>query len=514
MNEYRYVDVPACMQVIGSVYTNPDLLDNPNYRFNEQDFVEEFHKILFGSVYNLHLLGAKEIDVNTIEDYLEQRPKSYAVYKLNNGAEYLKELQASTQLTAFDYYYRRMKKFTLLRMYKEQAGLDVSWLYDINNILDQKKKQAQEDWLDNTSIDKIADLVDNRIEQIKMKYINQSENDYLQAGEGAEALIEELMKYPEIGYPLFGDLRNSIFRGARLGKVYLRSAATGIGKTRSMIADVCTIGCGELYDVKTGEWEKNGTKEPCIFVTTEQQIDEVQTMMLAFISSVNEDHILNNNYYEGELDRVQQAAIVLSESPIYIKRLPDFSLKDIEDTIKMGVREYNARYFFHDYIHTSIKILSEVSGASKVEGLKEYNILFMIAVRLKDLAVKHGIFIETATQLNGDYKTARVYDQNLLRGAKSIADKIDAGEIMLGVDEQDKESLADLITKTGLPIPDTKVSVYKNRRGKYKDILMWCTSDKGTCRITPQFVTDYNYELVDIPALKIQITDDSIESAF
>jgi hypothetical protein len=25
------------------------------------------------------------------------------------------------------------------------AGMDLSWLYDINNILDAKKKQAQED---------------------------------------------------------------------------------------------------------------------------------------------------------------------------------------------------------------------------------------------------------------------------------------------------------------------------------------------------------------------------------
>lgn len=510
MAENRYVDVPSCMQVIGSVYLNPDLLDNPNYKFGEQDFVEEFHRVLFGSIYNLHLLGAREINANTIEDYLEQRQKAYSIYKINNGAEYLKALSESTQTAAFDYYYRRMKKFTLLRMYREQAGMDISWLYDINNILDQKKKQAQEDWLDSTPIEKIADEIDNKIEQIKLRYASNADNDYLQAGEGAEALIEELMRYPEIGYPLYGDLRNSILRGARLGKVYLRSAATGVGKSRSMIADVCTIGCGELYDIKSGEWVSNGTKEPCVFVTTEQQADEIQTMMLAFIANVNEDHILNNNYYEGELDRVQQAAIVLSESPIYIKRLPDFSLKDIEDTIKMGVREYQAKYFFHDYIHTSIKILSEVSGASKVEGLKEYNILFMIAVRLKDLAVEYGIFIETATQLNGDYKTARVYDQNLLRGAKSIADKVDAGEIMLGVDDQDKESLADLLTKTGLPIPDTKVSIYKNRRGRYKDILMWCTSDKGTCRITPRFVTDYDYTLIDIPALRIQVAEENV----
>ena len=37
----------------------------------------------------------------------------------------------------------------------------------------------------------------------------------------------------------------------------------------------------------------------------------------------------------------------------------------------------------------------------------------------------------TATQLNSDYQTSSTPDQNLLRGAKSIADKVDYGSILL-----------------------------------------------------------------------------------
>ena len=278
-----------------------------------------------------------------------------------------------------------------------------------------------------------------------------------------------------------------------------------------MIADACTVGCGELF--KNGQWVSNGTKEPVVYITTEQQLDEIQTMMLAFISDVDEDHIINNNYYSGELDRVRYAAAVLSDSQIQIKRLPDFSLQDIENTIKFGVREFNARYFFHDYIHSSMKILSEVSSKANVKGLREDNILFMIAVRLKDLAVENGIFIMTATQLNAEYRSAQIYDQNLLRGAKSIADKIDAGMIMLDASQEDKEALKDLVSKNGFPMPDTKISVYKNRRGRYKDILIWCDSNKGTCKINPKFITNYQYELIDIPALKINVVPNE-ESAF
>lgn len=85
---------------------------------------------------------------------------------------------------------------------------------------------------------------------------------------------------------------------------------------------------------------------------------------------------------------------------------------------------------------------------------------------------------------------------------------------MLDVSQEDKEALKDLVNQNGFPMPDTKISVYKNRRGRYKDILMWCTSNKGTCKITPRFVTDYQYQLIDIPALKINVILNKEESAF
>ena len=305
----KYVDISANMQVIGDVFINPSLLDlEDKYKFNEQDFPQEFHKILFGSIYNLHQLGMKQISIEDIEKYLEQRPKKYAVYKVNKGSEYLENIKEMCQLAAFDYYYNRMKKMTLLRMYNQNVGMDLSWLYDPDNILDIKRKEAQETWFDNTSINDIANTINNKIEDIKAKYIDNSEDGVIQAGEGAAALLERLRTNPEIGYPLYGKLVNTITRGARLGKLYLRSAATGVGKTRAMIADCCYIGCDELYNPETSQWEENGTKEPCVYITTEQQIDEIQTMMLAFISNVNEKSILNNEYYGDELDRVRKAA--------------------------------------------------------------------------------------------------------------------------------------------------------------------------------------------------------------
>ena len=54
--------------------------------------------------------------------------------------------------STFDYYYGRLKKFSLLRAF-DNCGIDVSDIYDIDNILDVKKKQLQEEMLDNATLD-------------------------------------------------------------------------------------------------------------------------------------------------------------------------------------------------------------------------------------------------------------------------------------------------------------------------------------------------------------------------
>lgn len=511
----KYYDTSAVMQVIGSVYANPGLLDmEDKYSFYEEDFNgEEFHQILFGSIYNLHQLGAKEITPNTIEDYLEQRPKKMAVYKVNKGSEYLQKLSNSIQLAAFDYYYQRLKKMTLLRMY-DKIGFSLKWLYDVDNIFDPKKKQQQEEWLDNHALDEIADIIDKKILDIRLKYVENTDSDFSQIGDGIFEFIESLEKNPEFGYPLYGRLINTAHRGARLKKFYLRSAATGLGKTRTMVADACSIACDTIYNIDTDQWDSNSNAEPTLFIATEQDLGEIQSLCLAFVAGVNEEHILTGLYDSGERDRVMKAAKILSRSGLQLKTLPDFSLQDVENTIKYSIREFGCQYIFLDYIHSSMKILSEVGSKSGVKGLREDNILFLMASKLKDICNQYGVFILSSTQLNGSYVDAEIYDQNLLRGAKAIADRIDFGCIMLPVSAEDREALRDVVSKMGIEMPDVKMSIYKNRRGRYKDILLWCHSDLGTCRIDPLFATNYRMELIEMEDTKIKVKPAISASAF
>lgn len=501
-----YVDTAAIIQVIGCVFNNAAILDDTDkYSIHEEDFVEDFHKVVFGSMYNIYLTGS-QVTLDAIIDYLSNRPKYEAIFKKNKGEEYLLEASQIAHADTFNYYYNRLKKFTLLRAY-ESYGIDVKELYDPYDLLNTKKKQEQENWLDSVTIADIAQVVDNRIDEIRSRFADDELGVGYQAGDGIFELVDSLKEHPEVGIPLYGPLINTVTRGARLRKFYLRSAATGLGKTRSMIADACNFACNKIYHDQFG-WIKNGKSQPTLFIATEQDKSEVQTMMLAFLSNVNEEHILNGRYLEGEEERVREAARIIKDSPLWIEELPDFSLQDVENKIKKYIREHDVKYVTFDYIQTSLKILEEITKRSGGVRLREDNILFMLSARLKDLANKYGIFIMSATQLNGSYQDSETPDQNLLRGAKSIADRIDVGMILLNVTEQDIEKLAPVLeSNPNLKMPSVKLSIYKNRRGSYKGVYLWCAADLGTCRIEPQFCTSWRYEMQSIEDIKIMVDD-------
>ena len=503
----KYIDNTAIVQVIGCIYNDPSILDADVYVIEENDFPDEFHRILFGAMFRLHDDGVDHFNLEVINDYFENHPKYKATFEVNRGNEYLSKVSDVAMRSTFDYYYKRMRKMTILRMY-DGLGFDLSWLYDPDNVLDTKKKEAQEEWLDNVTPAEIVDKIDEKIDVIRSKYVDNDDGaGSFKAGDNIEELITKFETVPDVGVQLYGNYINTITRGARLGKFYLRSAPTGVGKTRSMIADACYIGCDYFYDEQFG-WRKNGKAFPTLFIGTEQDKEEIQTMMLAFLSNVNEEHILTGRYENDERERVFRAAQVIKNSPLYIEVLPEFNLQDVENTIKRNLREKEIQYVFHDYIHTSIKILEEISRRAGKVTLREDNILFLLSAKIKDICVKHNVFIMSATQLNGDYQDSKTPDQNLLRGAKAIADKIDYGSILLPVKEQDLGSLETILQKNPqFPTPKIKLSIYKNRRGRYKSVILWCDADLGTCRIKPLFMTDFQYEWIGIDELKIVIDE-------
>lgn len=509
MKSNKYAEIPNLVQVIGCIFKNPKLLERDDkYKFNEQDFYDEFHQLVFGCMYNLWQLGAKEITLPAIEDYLTQRPKALATYKTNKGPEFILKAAEMANVNTFDYYYNRMKKMSLLRAY-EEMGMDLTWLYNPDEVMDMKRKQAQEDWLDNATLADIYNKINDKIDNIKLQYVENVTDGGCQIGEGIDELIDSFAETPAVGYPLYDIYTSTTARGARLGKFYLRSAATNVGKTRAMVGDACFIGCSQIWSLKENKWVTTGACQSVLFIATEQTLDEIQISAVACISGVEEDHIVMHEYFTGEWERIVKAKQLLKQSKIQFICMPDFSMDDVENMIKKHIRENQVEYVFFDYIHSSAKILTEIGGKSGVKNLREDNILFLLASKLKDIAVQYGVFVLSSTQLNADYQTSETPDQNLLRGSKAIADRIDWGGIMLETTKEDREKVEAFCKKNNLPVPNVKMSVYKNRANKWKGIYLWMSTQTGICRFETLFVTDWACNIIEMPLLKISVEEDS-----
>lgn len=509
MKSNKYAEIPNLVQVIGCIFKNPKLLERDDkYKFNEQDFYDEFHQLIFGCMYNLWQLGAKEITLPAIEDYLTQRPKALAIYKTNKGPEFILKAAEMANVNTFDYYYNRMKKMSLLRAY-EEMGMDLTWLYNPDEVMDMKRKQAQEDWLDNATLADIYNKINDKIDSIKLQYVENVTNGGCQIGEGIDELIDSFAETPAVGYPLYDIYTSTTARGARLGKFYLRSAATNVGKTRAMVGDACFIGCSQMWSLKENKWVTTGACQSVLFIATEQTLDEIQISAVACISGVEEDHIVMHEYYTGEWERIVKAKQLLKQSKIQFICMPDFSMDDVENMIKKHIRENQVEYVFFDYIHSSAKILTEIGGKSGVKNLREDNILFLLASKLKDIAVQYGVFILSSTQLNADYQTSETPDQNLLRGSKAIADRIDWGGIMLETTKEDREKVEAFCKKNSLPVPNVKMSIYKNRANKWKGIYLWMSTQTGICRFETLFVTDWACNIIEMPLLNIKVEEAS-----
>lgn len=504
-------DKRAYLNTFGCLLQDSTLIDDIDRPLDKADFnTENLYELLFVAFYNLHMQGCTNINEFSIDSYLSNYKEQYKIFQDNEGLRYLDEARNMASLENYDYYYHRLRKYSLLRYY-EKMGLDTRFIYD-GSIADTSKAEAENIKFDNYTEQDIVELVETSfVLTPSMNYCTNMLSTDIQAADGMLDLINEYQEVPDVGLPLNNDGLNTVARGARLGCLFMRSCPQGGGKTRMAAGDACSIAVPYVYNLETNQWDYTGISEPTTYVTTEMPVDEIQTILIATVSKVNEEHILYGTYEEGEWERVTQAIAYIESSPLYIVHIPDFSIEDIKNLIKKYHREYSVKYFFFDYIHTSLRLMSEVNAKSGM-GLKEHQLLLVFATELKIIAQQLKVFIYTASQLNGEAQSALYKDQNLIAGSKALANKLDLGIISMEPTKAEQKKIESVLHKmVGMPQPNMCHWVYKVRRGRLTRIIIWSKIDLGTMTERCLFVTNYDFQLVDMDFTKIEQVEASIQ---
>lgn len=481
------------MQLFGCLMKNPLLLGEVNsYNLTPDDFEKRLDKQIFAGIYNLFLGGAERITVADIDNYFKGHKAIYDSFVKANGIEYLQDAEELSVSENFPYYYSTLKKYNAVKDLKK-AGFDTSSFYP-ENVLDEnyEKKMGR---FDAMTVQNIFDEVRQKLIEVEGKYGAGTNTKTSTAVEGLGELLESLKSTPDIGAALQGSHFNTVVRGARKGAFYLQSSGTGVGKTRGMVGDACYLAYPVIYDWSVSEWISSGSTEKVLYVGTEQTISEIQTLILSYLSGINEEKIISNRLTNIEQQVLEQAIDVMTrfEDNFTIVQLPDPTIQLVKGIIRKEVLLKDIEYVFYDYIFSSPGLLGEFRDLR----IREDVVLGMLSTALKDICVELQVFLKSATQVNGDLMDIKgIRDQRCIRGSKAIADKIDCGVVTARVTKEELITLGRLGQDSGL-IPTQVTDVYKLRRGRYNNVRIWSSFDLGTCRKKDLFITDEDFKPIE-----------------
>lgn len=484
------------LQIFGSLLKDSTILDKTDkYHLSIGDFSTAFERKLFGIIANLHAQGARSIGIIDIENFLRGTASSYQVWEREHGTEYLQDAEDFAQLENFDYYYQKLKKINVLKSLKK-AGHNIDY-YVCEDQTNPHFIEVNERF-EKATPKTILDYYRLMLSEIEKNTGIDGGNTVCKASDNVLKLVESLKLAPDTGPRLQGDIFNTVVRGARRGTFFLRSAASSVGKSRRMVGDACYLSYPIRYNLQQQKWEWAGGTEKSLVIITEQEPDQIQTMILAYLSAVNEDKILFASYTPEEETRVLQAIQIMEtyKDNLRICRMANPNISQIQTVVRAEVLANNIGYVFYDYIFSNPALLNEFRDLK----VPDYQALGLMSAALKDLSVELGVFVMSSTQLNaqGEDSSKQIKNESAIRGSRAIVDKVDMGCIVSRPTE-DELHMMEGLTKVR---PNAVTDVYKMRRGRYTQVRIWSYVDLGTCRTEDLVITDGAFNPVPISILK------------
>ena len=496
-------DKNAVLQVIGSLMKKPSLLsEKDKYNLQPSDFESRFERYIFIAILNSYTNGAQSLSEIDIDNYLMEHKDQYLLFQQNNGISYLQDALDMSTPENFEYYYNRIKKFNCLKDLKK-SGFDISEFYEENELNPRQFEINQR--FETLKPKDIFDGLKRKIYKVEGEYVEGDASVTTDVSVGIDELLEKLKNSPDAGARFQGKYFNTVTRGARKGKYYIVSFPSGGGKTRLLLGEACYLAFPMRFSWETMEWKITGNAEKTLFIATEQAKEEIQTMVVAYLTGINEDVILYGHFTKEQQTIIDQAKEVIKKykNNLMIVQIPMPSVEIVKSVIRQNCIVNDTKNVFFDYIFSNPALLNEFRDLR----IREDVALLMLSTALKDLAVEQDVFMMSATQLNSSQDTNEkgIKNQNSIRGSKSIVDKADIAMIGGLVPDDQRDQIAPYVAKYGMP---TQVyDVYKVRRGKWTNLKIWSNVDLGTCRRSDVFVTDSNIKEIEVPIMEVNFDD-------
>ena len=483
------VDKNSILQVFGSLMKHPQYLsESDKYNLTPDDFQLRFDKYVFIAIDSLYRGGAQRIQPIDVENYLQSDGAASVLFKQNNGIEYLQDAETLCEEMNFPFYYNRLKKVNLLNSLQKQ-GIDTSEFY-IEDLTNPKALDINREF-EELTIDDILDEIKRKVLGIEHNFIQNDVTQTASAYTDIQDIIDNAASYSDVGVPVQGEILNEVLSGARKGALIIRSAGSGTGKTRQAVGDACLIAYPMRYDPMTGEWVQRGSGKKVLFIATEQTMQEIQKMILAYLTGFNESKFRYGNFSKEEERIIKQALWVMKEyeENFYIVQMPSPRIDLVKNLVREQVLLHDIEYVFYDYIFICPSLLTEFRGVA----LRNDEILLMFSTALKELAVELDVCMFTSTQVNANADSnANIRNESSIAGSRAIINKADIGMVMA---RPTKEEI-DFFSGGGQAVPNIVTDIYKVRSGEWSQVRIWSYVDLGNLRKEDLYMTDNRMEII------------------
>lgn len=277
---------------LGSYLSRPELILDSNYPVRKEDFVSQFHQIIYVTLYNLYTSGCQSFSLMDINEYLKPYEAQYNIYKDSDGDNYIQVITELTDPDNFDYYYEQLRKFSCLRMYREK-GYDIDVFYDVT-----KSEETQLENLNKYTIQDIINHYDGINLDIRQEFLSgMTETECNEAGDGLDEFLDRLSETPLYGVSFLSDMLNAATRGLMDGQLTCFSSPSGVGKAQPVDTIIPTPnGSKRLGDLKIGDYvfDKYGKPTKILGVFPQGVIDTYKvTLKDGRTTYCNNEHLWN-----------------------------------------------------------------------------------------------------------------------------------------------------------------------------------------------------------------------------
>ena len=478
-------------QVLGSLIKRPQFLSEVDkYSLTLEDFSTRFEKYIFAAIQGLWQNGAQKITAFDIENFMEANAAAKKTFELQNGIEYLQDIEEFSNVENFPLYYVKLKKLNLLRDLKKQ-GFDTSDFY-VEDLTAPNADEVNARFEDLT-IQDIVIGVKKKLLTLESDYAGTEEVQEWNIAGDIDELVEGFGEDGSVGLPIQGSILTKVIDGAQRSCLTIRSGASGTGKTRNAVADACLLAFPIRYNSATCEWEQKGHNEKVLFIITEQTDKQIKKMILAYLADINESKFKYGKFTPEEKKVIEQAKQVMREfsSNFILVRIPNPTIDLVKTKVREKVLLHDIGFVFYDYIFIGPALLNEFRGF----GVRNDEVLLMMATALKDLAVELNVCVFTSTQVNANAdNNTNIRNEASLAGGRSTINKADNGAIMARPTKEELEILEPIISTYGKP--NLVTDIFKVRSGEYTQVRIWSIMDLGRMRREDLFITDSRLEVI------------------